>query len=41
MESGFENIHFDFYEAQNKNHGRLEVRRHYVTSDIDWLYQLH
>jgi len=34
---GFENISYDSYEEMNKNHGREEMRRYYVISDIDWL----
>ena len=37
IQSGFEGIQFNFFENINKNHSREEIRRHYVTSDIDFL----
>ena len=34
---GFAGLAHDFYEEADKGHGRLEVRRHWITSKLDWL----
>ncbi len=37
-ENGFKNINSDCYETIDGDHGRVEIRRYYTVSDIDWLY---
>ncbi len=33
----FKEIEYDYCETLDKNHGRIEIRRCYVTEDIDWI----
>lgn len=33
----FKEIEFDYYETLEKGHGRIEMRRCWVTEEIDWL----
>ncbi len=33
----FKNINVNKFETFDKNHGRIEIRRYYTVSDIDWL----
>lgn len=33
----FSGIDYDYYEASDGGHGRVEVRRHWTVSDLDWL----
>lgn len=33
------NTHFDIHEVVDANHGRIEVRRYWITEDIAWLTQ--
>ena len=35
--SGFADIDYDFYETVDGGHGRVETRRYWITSEIDWL----
>jgi len=37
VQDNFEGISFDYYETVDGDHGRIETRRHYIVSDIDWL----
>ena len=34
---GFAGVAHDFYEEADKGHGRLEIRRHWITAKIDWI----
>jgi predicted transposase YbfD/YdcC len=36
-EDGFPGIRHDFLETSERAHGRREIRRYYVTDEIDWL----
>jgi len=36
-ENGFKNGSFDFYESIDAEHGKIEIRKYWTTSDIDWL----
>jgi len=36
----FAHLSHDFHRTVDSNHGRLEIRRHWVTSDIAWLPQV-
>ncbi len=33
----FKNLSFDFHETVDGDHGKIEIRRYWTTSDIDWL----
>ena len=37
IENGFKDISSDYYETTDGDHGRIEIRRYYTVSDIDWL----
>ncbi len=37
--SGFKDIKYDYCETLEKDHGRIETRRCFVTQEIDWLAQ--
>jgi predicted transposase YbfD/YdcC len=37
LETNFKNISFNSYVTVDGDHGRIETRRHYIVSDIDWL----
>jgi predicted transposase YbfD/YdcC len=37
LASGFKDIEYDYYETIDGDHGRIETRRYWTTSDIDWL----
>lgn len=39
LENEFKDIVFDFHETVDGGHGRVEVRRYWSVSDIDWLDQ--
>ena len=39
IENKFEDIDVDYHETVDGDHGRVEIRRHWAVSDIDWLYQ--
>jgi predicted transposase YbfD/YdcC len=39
--NGFANAKTFFHQTVDNDHGRLEIRRHYSTSDIDWLKERH
>jgi predicted transposase YbfD/YdcC len=41
VERDFRGIEHDVYEQTEKGHGRLETRRCWTTSQIDWLRQRH
>ncbi len=36
-ERAFAGVAHDFFEEADKGHGRLKVRRHWITSKIDWI----
>lgn len=38
IEKGFGGTIFDYYETIDADHGRVEIRRHYTVSEIDWIY---
>ncbi len=37
LASGFRDIEYDYHETIDGDHGRIERRRYWTTSDIDWL----
>ena len=39
--NGFADAKAHFHETVEKDHGRLETRRHWSTADIDWLKENH
>lgn len=39
IENKFKDIDFDYHETVDGGHGRVEIRRHWTISDIDWLDQ--
>jgi len=39
IENKFKDVDFDYYETVDGGHGRVEIRRHWTVSDIDWLEQ--
>ena len=41
IDSGFKDIKHDYYESTDGGHGRIEIRKHWITSDIDFLKQGH
>lgn len=38
LKDGFKGINYDYYETVDGNHGRIETRKFWTVSDIDWLY---
>lgn len=38
-QNNFEHMGYDFYETTEKDHGRIEIRRVWVTREVDWLRQ--
>jgi predicted transposase YbfD/YdcC len=36
-ERDFKDIQYNYYETTDGEHGRIEVRRYWIVSDIDWL----
>ena len=34
---GFKDVAYDYHETIDGEHGRIETRRYWTTSDIDWL----
>lgn len=36
-EDNFKGVNYDYYETIDGGHGRIETRRYWSTSDIDWL----
>lgn len=40
-EERFETVKHDFYETLEKEHGRLETRKYWVSSILDWCKQKH
>lgn len=36
-ENDFNDISFDYHETIDADHGKIEIRRYWTTSDIDWL----
>lgn len=36
-ENDFKDISHDYYESTDAEHGKIEIRRYWTTSDIDWL----
>ncbi|WP_133309786.1 ISAs1 family transposase [Parashewanella spongiae] len=41
LESRFKKIHCDMFEEVDKDHGRIEQRKVWVTSDVEWLRKRH
>lgn len=41
IERGFQGLEHDLYERTEKGHGRIETRRCWTTSRIDWLCNRH
>lgn len=39
LSSGFQGVPYDYCETIDGDHGRIETRRYWSTSDIDWLPQ--
>jgi predicted transposase YbfD/YdcC len=37
LTSGFEGVPYDYCETVDGDHGRIETRRYWATSDIEWL----
>jgi predicted transposase YbfD/YdcC len=37
VKDNFNGISFDFYETVDGDHGRIETRKYYIVSDINWL----
>lgn len=37
QEGTFSNRRSDYYETVEKDHGRIEIRRHWISDEIDWL----
>jgi predicted transposase YbfD/YdcC len=37
IKNNFKGISFDSFETVDGDHGRIEIRNHYIVSDIDWL----
>ncbi|OGT29659.1 MAG: hypothetical protein A3E87_08360 [Gammaproteobacteria bacterium RIFCSPHIGHO2_12_FULL_35_23] len=35
----FKTTPYDYYETTEKGHERIETRRYWITSKIDWLYK--
>lgn len=35
--NGFKDASFDYHQSTDGDHGKIEVRRYWTTSDIDWL----
>lgn len=35
---GFEGVKHDFFRSEEKGHGREELRRYWITEDVDWLH---
>lgn len=40
LSNNFSRLQHDFVQTVDGNHGRLEIRRHWITSDIGWLPQV-
>jgi predicted transposase YbfD/YdcC len=38
LKKDFLGTKFDYYEETNKDHGRIEIRRYWIISDLHWLY---
>ena len=38
LENGFDGIPYDYFEETNKGHGRIEVRKYWTISNLEWLY---
>lgn len=36
-EEGFKNTSYDYYEDIDKGHGRIEIRKCYITDDVNWI----
>lgn len=39
LKNGFGDFDYSFYESTDGDHGRIELRRYWSVSDIDWIYQ--
>ena len=40
LRTNFSHLDHDFVQTTDGDHGRLEIRRYWITSDIDWLPQV-
>lgn len=38
LKRNFLNVNYDYFEEINKDHGRIEIRKYWVVSDLNWLY---
>jgi len=38
IKDGFKEISYDFYETIDGDHGRIETRRYWITSEIEWIH---
>ena len=41
LASGFRDVPYDYHETVDGDHGRIETRRYWTTSDIEWLSEKH
>lgn len=39
LKNGFQDVEYDFYQNKDKGHGRIEIRKYWITSQVDWLSQ--
>jgi predicted transposase YbfD/YdcC len=37
MENNFKDVPYDYHEEYNKGHGRIERRRYWISSQVDWI----
>ncbi len=37
VENGFNGVDYDYFETIDGDHGRVEIRRYWTVSDIDWI----
>jgi predicted transposase YbfD/YdcC len=38
LNNNFADIKFNYHEEINKDHGRIEIRKYWIISDLNWLY---
>ena len=41
LEKKFENAHHSYFESIDRNHGRIEKRQVWVSTDVAWLHECH
>lgn len=39
LKNKFKDIDYDFFESKDKGHGRIEIRKYWITSKVEWLPQ--